>query len=584
MKYLSSNTKKVYDIEFTRKRNTCPECNSDRKKKDQKDLEYHSDTNTAFCFHCRTTYFEYKPYEQKKEYIRPEWKNKTDLSDDLVKYFESRMISQKTLIEMRIYSDREWMPQFKAEVPVICFPFFKDDTLVNIKYRGAKKSFKMVSGAELIWYNHNAIKENNEIIICEGEIDQLTFIENGFKNVVSVPNGAQSNSDFLDNSIHEFDHIEKIYLATDVDKPGLELRDELIRRFGAERCYSVNFKGYKDANEYFCKVGGFEFKDIIKDAQPIPIEGNIEIPSFYKEIIDLYKNGLQPGLTTGIEEIDKYCTWETRRLCTVTGIPGMGKSEFIDYIICRLNILYGWKAAYFTPENYPISYHYAKIHEKFSGSKFKADTDKTDFDTIYEHIKNNFFYILNEEDLTIDSVIKSAKAYVKSKGIKILVIDPYNKLDHQYQKGENETQYVSRFLDLLTNFARLNNVLVFLIAHPVKMQKNNGVYDVPNLYSISGSANFYNKTDYGVTVYRPNNEEGVMSNIVNIYWQKIKFKHLGTQGMSELSYNINNGRFDELNKYDNMTWMGGYSNQFVSSEIQPNTEFLNEEIKDDCPF
>lgn len=214
-------------------------------------------------------------------------------------------------------------------------------------------------------------------------------------------------------------------------------------------------------------------------------------------------------------------------------------------------MLYGWKAAYFTPENYPLKYHYAKIHEKFSGFKFRKETDKTDFQTIYEHIKDNFFYILNEKDLTIESIMKSARSYVKQKGIKILVIDPYNKLDHQLKQGENETQYVSRFLDVLTNFARFNNVLVFLIAHPTKMQNN----EVPTLYNISGSANFYNKTDYGFTVHRQRDDNGSMNNSVQVHWQKIKFKHLGTQGVSELDYNFNNGRFDPSGYFDNTDWL-----------------------------
>jgi twinkle protein len=98
-----------------------------------------------------------------------------------------------------------------------------------------------------------------------------------------------------------------------------------------------------------------------------------------------------------------------------------------------------------------------------SGCKFKKETDLTDFQSIYEHIHDNFFYIINESDFTIESVIKSAQSYVKQKGIKILVVDPYNKLDHQ-MKGEIETQYISRFLDVLVNFARFNNVLVFLVA------------------------------------------------------------------------------------------------------------------------
>lgn len=591
MKYQSSNTKIIHDISFDtnkKSRYVCPECSGQRKNSKAKDLEYYPDTKRAFCFHCETTMYEYKPYEVKHDYTIPEWKNITNLTDKAVKYFEGRMISQSTLLGMKVYSDTEWMPQFKQNEEVICFPYFRDKKLINIKFRGPKKSFKLVSNAELIWYNFDCIVENNEIIICEGEIDALTFIENGFKNVLSVPNGAKNKVEYIDNSIHCFDHIEKIYLATDVDAPGIELKDELIRRFGAEKCYSLNFKGCKDANEYMVTHGGFEFKEILKSAKAIPIEGNIDISNIYNEIIDLYENGVQPGSSIGINEIDQYCTWELGRLCTVTGIPSSGKSEFVDYIVARLNFLYGWKAAYFTPENYPLKYHYAKLHEKFSGSKFKKESDRTDFQSIYEHIKDNFFYILNEKDLTIASIMKSAKSYVKQKGIKILIIDPYNKLDHQASKGESETQYISRFLDILVNFARFNSVLIFLVAHPTKVDLDK----VVTLYNISGSANFFNKTDYGFTVHRLRDENNAMNNSVEIHWQKIKFKHLGKQGVSELDYNYNNGRFDPSGAYDNTDWISsGIKNieaqepalvDFGTGSIPVNSGFYNNE--NEIPF
>ena len=586
MKYQSSESKRVYDIDFDKSKKAryrCPECADGRTKSKEKDLEYYPDTTRAYCFHCSTTLYEYKPFESVQTYTVPTWKNKTALTDKAVKYFEGRMISQNALIEMKVYSDIEWMPQFKMECEVMCFPFFRNDNLVNIKFRGAKKSFKLVSNAELIWYNFDCIAKSNEIIICEGEIDALTFIENGFKNVISVPNGAKSKSEYLDNSIHFLDHIDKIYLATDIDSVGIELKDELIRRLGAERCVSVNFKDCKDANEYFIKYGGFEFKDVLKSAKPIPIKGNVEISELYNEIVDLYENGLQKGKAVNIEEIDKFCTWELGRLCVVTGIPSSGKSEFVDYIIAKLNVLYGWKAAYFTPENYPLKYHYAKIHEKFSGYKFRKETDKTDFQSIYEHIKDNFFYIMNEDDVTIESVMKSAKSYVKSKGIKILVIDPYNKLDHQQNKGENETQYISRFLDILSKFARFNNVLLFLVAHPTKMEEGK----VPTLYSISGSANFFNKTDYGFTVHRQRDDNGAMNNSVEVHWQKIKFKHLGTQGVSQFEYNFNNGRFDPNGSFDNTDWLNTIpvdSIDYSTSKISVNDNFYDQPEDDNIPF
>lgn len=581
MKYQSSQTKLIYDIEFTKKSDLCPECSKARKKKSQKCLQYYSDTNSAYCFNCNTTFFEYKPYIKEKEYVVPEWRNKTNLTDKAAKWFESRMISQNTLVKMKVFSDNEWMPQIESEQECICFPFFVDDKQVNIKFRGPKKSFKLVSGAELVWYNFNALKDNKEIIIVEGEIDALTWIENGYDNVISVPNGANKNPEYIDSSIKLFEDLEKVYVATDADTKGIELRDELIRRIGPEKCNTVSFKQYKDSNEYFIGYGGIEFKNLLNESKPVPIEGIVKIESLYDEIIDLYENGVTCGLTVNNLDLDKLITWELGRLAIVTGVPGSGKSEFVDYLVSRLNLLHGWKAAYFTPENYPLKYHYRKIHEKYSGCKFDKKTDTTDFYSIYEHVESNYYYIMNENDMKVDTIIESAKLLVHQKGIKVLVIDPYNKLEHQHT--DSETQYISRFLDKITNFAKFNNVLVFLVAHPRKMQRG----EVPTLYDISGSANFYNKTDYGITVHRKRDENNLMVNEVEIYIQKVKFKNLGEQGVCNLMYNYNNGRFEshqfDINKWDNSNWL--YKEV---KHKQNNSEFWNElpENKefDETPF
>lgn len=581
MKIQSSITKEIYSFEPGNKgeeRHLCPECSHHRKKKTDKCLAWDNKGKRGYCHNCTTSFFEYSPHEP-KQYSYPEWKNITELSDKVVKYFESRMISQKTLLKMRVYSDVEYMPQFEQKVDVICFPYFMNEKLINIKYRGPKKSFKLVSGAELIFWNIDCLNEFKSIIITEGEIDALTFVENGFHNVISVPNGANKNLEYLDNCLELFKSIEKIYIASDQDTKGIELRDELIRRLGAERCYIVSFKECKDANEYFQKYGD-PFKEIIEDAKAVPVKGVIEVANFYTDIRDLYLNGIQRGKELGVKAIDDKITWETGRLAIVTGIPSSGKSEFVDFIVTKLNLIHGWKAAYFTPENYPLKFHYAKIFEKLIGKKFdKSRSNELEYDLAYDYIRENFFYILNEENFTINSILDSAKILVKSRGIKILIIDPYNKLEHKYT--DSETQYISRFLDQIITFAKLNDILLFLIAHPVKMQKNNGKFEIPSLYSISGSANFYNKTDYGLTVHRKTGEDGVMINEVEVHIQKIKYKHLGEQGIIDLKYDYDTGRFNPGAGCDMSNWLIR-TEQYEIPKLMSVKEL--ESDNNNCPF
>src|ERR1039458_1831353 len=175
----------------------CPSCSDERKKKNVKCFSYNRDKEVGKCAHCGIVLHKKKEFvKQDIVYKRPAWKNKTLLSDKLIKWFEGRKISQKTLLEFKISEGKEWMPQTQSEQNVIHFNYFRENELVNIKYRNGNKQFKLFAGGELIFYNIDAIKDQKQIVIVEGEMDALAFHEAGIKNVISVPNGAtlQKNS------------------------------------------------------------------------------------------------------------------------------------------------------------------------------------------------------------------------------------------------------------------------------------------------------------------------------------------------------------------------------------------------------
>jgi twinkle protein len=583
MKIVSSNTKIQYEIHLSKAGENlmpCPECTKDRKHKNKKAFSFNATSKIGYCNHCEAKFYEYKPYIEKKEYKLPVNKNKTDLTDQAVKWFESRCISQRTLNKMRVYSDMEYMPQLEKETSVICFPFYVDQKLVNIKHRDGAKNFKLVKDAELVWYNINALRGAKEIIITEGEIDCLSFIESGLDNCISVPNGASGkNLEYLDNSIDLFNTIEKIYIATDNDIKGIELRNELIRRFGSEKCSIVLFNDCKDSNEYLQKYGRNELCETVKRAVDIPVEGIINLNNYYDEIYSLFVNGLQKGKTIGFTEIDQIITWETSRLAVVTGIPGHGKSEMVDFIIMKLNILHGWKTAYFSPENYPISYFYSKLASKLTGKIFKQGyINQQEFEESFNYIDDNFFFIYPEDDMSIDNILLKVKYLVKKQGIKVLVIDPYNKVEHMRDRNESETEYISKLLDKLTSFSKKYDILVILVAHPRKMEKkDNGGYAMPTLYDINGSANFYNKCDYGLCVFRDFNNMTVQLNVM-----KVKFKHLGDGGIATLKYNYNNGRYENgnstVNDWDNTSYLQPVINPIVTPEQLYETEYSEQDI------
>lgn len=553
---LEINTKEKYEVNFPAHRSgeiqtKCPVCADNRKRgnENKKPLMFNVGKGTGKCFNCDSVFVEFKdrPMTEKieKEYKRPEWKNNTSLSENVVKWFEGRGITQFVLRQMKITEGLEWMPQTEKNVNTIQFNYFRGEELINVKYRDGAKNFKLAKDAELIFYNINAIESSMECLICEGEIDCLSWIQAGYKYAISVPNGAgkkTQNLQYLDNCIDYFENKTKIYISYDNDEPGNNLKNELVRRLGAERCFLIDLEGEKDANDYLKKYGQSKLIETLQYAKDIPIEGVFTCEDFEVDLDFIFQNGLKEGYRIGLSGFDELMRIETGRLAIVTAIPGHGKSEFVDEVVERLNVFHGWKAAYFSPENFPLQYHGKKIIEKLTGKVMSSRyMDSKEYIKAKIYLNDNFSFIMPKDDqFSLDNILDKARQLVLKKGIKTLVIDPWNRLEYQQDKGETETKYVARQLIKMVNFAKINDVFLVLIAHPTKIGKNAaGEYDVPNLYSISGSANFFNITDYGITIYRRGDE-------TDVHVQKVKFKHLGERGMCSFRYDTSSGRYASI--------------------------------------
>jgi twinkle protein len=469
----------------------------------------------------------------------------TDLPEKVVKYFESRGIPEGVLKRNKI--------GFKNDE--IMFPYFRDGEVVNIKYRKRDKKFRQVSEAEKIFYGLDDLNGSEEAIIVEGEFDKLAFEVVGYKNVLSVPDGApslkaknyESKFSYIENCESKLKGLKKIILAVDGDKPGKKLEEELIRRLGPERCWRVVWpEGCKDANDVIIKYSEFELLKIIDEAKPVPVAGLFSVNDFSEELLTLYDKGQPGGESTGWSSLDKHYTVRQGELTIVTGIPSHGKSEKIDALMVNLAKRNDWRFAVFSPENHPVQTHIAKLIQKYVGKPFGKNyvnhMTKDELITAKEWLEEHFVFVSPPDDeLTIDHIISKAKAAVARYGIKGLSIDPWNEIDHSRSPYKSETEYISECLTKIRRFARTYRVHVWLIAHPTKLTKNkNGQYPVPTPYDVAGSAHFRNKADNCLCVWRDLEDEGKET---EVHVQKIRFREIGKVGMVKLKYDISSGRY-----------------------------------------
>lgn len=340
----------------------CPFCNDTRDNVGSKSFSINTQTGAYHCFHCEAKGYLKSKYEEtqkamnggvkeKKQYVVPkpvEQERVGKYGDSLLEYFKSRGISKTTLELARVTQESMFSHKQNRNVACIGFNFFDGDTLVNVKKRTRDKEFQLVAGAKNIPYNLNGISEISYIdgetryaIITEGEMDALTYIECGLTHVVSVPNGANKNLEWLDDYIDQyFNPLEVIYISSDNDHKGLELREELLHRFGRDRCKVVEYpRPCKDINEVLMQYGRDAVVECFDNARELRPEGINELSDIEQPLDYLFANGFQKGAQIGLGDFDNLMSFRTGMLTIITGVPSHGKALNINELLPSPN---GW--------------------------------------------------------------------------------------------------------------------------------------------------------------------------------------------------------------------------------------------------
>lgn len=513
----------------------CPKCSHTRKNKKEQCLSINIDKGVYNCHHCGWS--GNVKMQKRVEYNIPII-NPSPLSGRMLQYFKSRGISESTLNHWGITESVEYFPQIEKKRKAINFNYYRNGKLVNCKYRDGEKNFKLVSGAELVFYGLDNIKETNHCYIVEGEVDALSLTEAGIYSVVSVPNGASKGNQklqYFDNSYEYFENKESIVIFTDNDAAGISLRNELARRLGHYRCKYVDAGEYKDANDILVQAGAKTLLDRLKSAKQFPIDGVLDLEANWDNVINFSEHGI-PNYSLGLAESDNWIKFTLGEWSVLTGIPNSGKSDICDQICVNLALMHDFRVAMFAPESYPYEGHIKRIANKINQKI--CDTD--DLNASKEFIKDHFYLVkIDLEKLTLKAILDKFRELVFQKGINICVIDPWNMLDHSAQR---DFTYIGRMLSEITQFCQQTNTHLILVAHPRKMEMENGKYKIPDPYSISGSSDFFNKAYNCLTAYRVLGQKTeYKSDAVQLHIQKVKRKENGQQGYFTIAPDFKNG-------------------------------------------
>jgi len=118
-------------------------------------------------------------------------------------------------------------------------------------------------------------------------------------------------------------------------------------------------------------------------------------------------------------------------------------------------------------------------------------------------IEDHYLFVQHPDQRpSLEWFLDLAEAAVMRHGVRIIQVDPWNRLEGSREPRENETDYIGRCLRTLHAFAHDMNCHVQILAHPAKMEGNRCGHS-PSLEDISGSKHWDNMPDQGVVVHRP---------------------------------------------------------------------------------
>jgi len=428
---------------------------------------------------------------------------------------------------------------FKESGGRIEFEYRKNGECVYKKYRTADKQFSCDAGKKPFFWNFDAIQDetiNQPIVITEGEIDAISAIQAGFVRTISVPNGSQGengNLDYLDEVLPYLRMQKEIIIASDGDDKGAGLLQALAIRIGKVRCKWVRYpKECKDLNDVLLKYGLTGIRETLKRSDWVEVLGDYGL-------LDLPPLPYAKPFHIGIAGFENHLNIRMGDFSIVTGVPSSGKSTFINDVLCRLVENHKFKPAIASFEQPPQQDH-RRAFRTWKNKKLEKNMTEQEKQTADRWVHDNFRFIVpsEDDDVTLEWLLEVMAACVLRSGVNMIVIDPWNEMDHDRPSDMTVTEYTGYAIKELKRFAKKYMVHVMVIAHPAKMRRDkDGDYPVPTLYDISDSAHWNNKADLGIVVHR--STEGDFVQV-----QKSRYHaEIGKPAVVDVNFNPETGRF-----------------------------------------
>lgn len=452
--------------------------------------------------------------EKEREYVKPDASELRPITDAIEQYFANRGITLQTLQDWKVASDNHGN---------IVFPFYEGGELVYEKIRpvnrgeGENKLPKewAFAGGKPILFGMDNVSFSKPLVITEGMVDALSLYEAGIPNVVSVPCGCKDMT-WVNLCWNWLEKFNQFILFGDADQPGQEMVQQLMKRFGEDRCMLppkypyVTIDGQvhtmKDPNEILYYCGRDALKQLFDACEPAPIDGILNLSDI--QYIDPMSI---PRVPTRIPTLDKMIGgFVEGGLTVISGKRGEGKSTISGSFL--LNAIDDGKsvAAYsgeLSASNFlnwimcqACDRELMTYSEDNRNGKTYAKVPYEIQQRIREWLKDKFYLYDNTmitEGATIDALLKRFSMCARRYGCSIFLVDNLMMLTSGI---EEELKAQAKITAALKQFAVRYKAHVILVAHPRKVAANQAFGND----DVAGSAAITNLADVVMSIEKPN--------------------------------------------------------------------------------
>lgn len=393
--------------------------------------------------------------------------------------------------------------------PAVAFPYRKDGKPYAGKFRAVeKKDWRSTHGVTRGLFNEDCLRDGTgPVVITEGEMDALSVMQAGYTRAVSLPDGWTADGgkrQVLLDVEGQLRAAPYVIVAGDNDEAGASLPRTVANILSGQDVRYVRWPdGCKDANDVLVLLGEGELSKYLTEAKRLDPPGG-----FITGISDLPPMPDRRVLRVGMDPYDRALAFEVGTMSVGTGTPGAGKSTFTTFAAYHIakheNVRVGFLG--FETHPYRTRDQLARLHcrspwDALSGRQLGEFLQFADdhFRIVHRTFEDGDQHHLAWLRATVETLAVRDNC-------KLIIVDPWNELEHLPEPGESMTSYINFALQQIRQWAQQFDTHICVIAHPRKMHTD-GKPRSPSGYDIADSAAFFNKPALGFSVHKEQEQE-----------------------------------------------------------------------------